>query len=169
MYWCCWWFHWSWLTTLEWCCRKRPMFPNIPTFNVSNKFSKPPKYSTILVLGDEIINDGSTQKLPLYAIPQKKVLPGIVAEMFQPSEEILPKPSPHIVAAAFQEKEQPEESRNQHQGMTDKLLDLVMRHLIPMNPLILLILSLFTYYRERITNMFSWFICRFHATGETWT
>ena len=88
--------------------QKRPMSPNIPIFNGSNKSSKPPKNPKIEVLVDEIIDDGSTEKLPSYGIPHRTVPPGII-EVFQPSEEVLPKPSPYMVAAVFQEKEQPEE------------------------------------------------------------
>ena len=90
--------HQSW----EWCCTKRRMSPNIPIFNGSNKSNEPPNNPKVEVLVDEIINDGSTEKLPLCGIPQKKV--------FQPLEEVLPNPSPDIVAAVFQEKEQPEDS-----------------------------------------------------------
>ena len=61
------------------------------------------------VLVDEIIADGSTKKFPSYGIPQKKAPTAMVDEVFQSSEEVLPKPSPDIVAAVFQEKEHPEE------------------------------------------------------------
>ena len=92
--------HQSWSGVAQ----KRPMSPNILTFNGSNKSSKPPKNPKIEVLVDEIINDSSTEKLPSYGILQKKVPPGIIAEVFQPSEKALPKASPDIVAAVFQEK-----------------------------------------------------------------
>ena len=81
--------------------------PNIPTFNGSNKSSKPSKFPRIQVLVAEIISDSLTEKLPSYGIPQKKISPGIVAEEFQPTEEVFPKRSPDT--SVFQEKEQPEE------------------------------------------------------------
>ena len=66
------------------------------------------------VLLDEIINDGSTEKLPSYKIP-----PRTATEVFQKSEEVLPKPSPDIVAAVFQEKEQPEEMVQESSSRTE--------------------------------------------------
>ena len=78
--------------------QKRLMSLNIPTSDGSNKSSKP----KIQILIDEIINDGSTVKLPSGGIPQKKVAPGIVAQVFQ--EQVLPKPSLEIVVAIFQEE-----------------------------------------------------------------
>ena len=75
-------------------------------FNAAtDKTCQPAKNPRIQSLLDEVVNDGIPEKSPSSTMSQ--AIPQVFPD--EPSEKVLPKPSPEVVAMVFQQKEQPEE------------------------------------------------------------